>query len=58
VFKLVASNETSYTYLVMIDRKRYSVKVSISGKLININPYNEDSTEKASVNRVKNYEFG
>jgi len=39
MFKLLAENKNSYSYLVVIEGVKYTIEVSNNGKLLDISPY-------------------
>lgn len=55
MFKLISQNAQSFTYLATIEMKKFEVKVSKSGELINISPYGGDVIRSSANKRI---EFG
>lgn len=56
--KILSQNDDSITYLRVINRKQYQVVVSKNGELLDISPYQKETSEISFSSARKNIEFG
>ena len=57
MYKLIATNEDSFSYLATINSTPYLIEVSKSGELLKVTPYNGDNLPIIS-SKDRNIEFG